>query len=147
MAFWVWVDDSLMLAELLAGAGAAAIGASMAELVQYQSATHFRLRVEWVAYALRLPLKLVKDLAIVMVALWRRLAYGEDPPGGFRAIPVSYGDDSPEGVTRRLLVIGGTSFTPNTFALGIDRERELMVVHDLVTPGAPQGRRGRRRGR
>jgi hypothetical protein len=28
--------------------------------------------------------------------------------------------------------VGGTSLAPNTFVLGIDRERDVMVVHRLV---------------
>jgi multisubunit Na+/H+ antiporter MnhE subunit len=134
MAFWVWVDDTLGLAELLAGAGAAALGAFAAELVQHQSATHFRMRIDWAVPALRLPIRLARDLALVLAALWRKVVAGEDPPSGFRLIPVAPGDDAPEGVTRRMLIVGGNSFTPNTFVLGIDRERQVMVVHDLVLP-------------
>jgi multisubunit Na+/H+ antiporter MnhE subunit len=133
MAFWVWADDSLALAELLAGAGAAAIGASVAELVQHQSATHFRPRAEWVAPALRLPMKLVKDTALVAKVLWARIVHGQDPPSAFRAVPVRGGGSSPEDVTRRVLMIAGMSFTPNTFALGIDSEHGLMFVHQLVS--------------
>jgi hypothetical protein len=39
MAFWVMLDDSLATDELLAGAGAATIAASLAELVTYQAAS------------------------------------------------------------------------------------------------------------
>jgi hypothetical protein len=31
-----------------------------------------------------------------------------------------------------VLLIGGRSVAPNTFVLGIDRERDVMVVHQLV---------------
>ena len=37
-----------------------------------------------------------------------------------------------EGVTRRVLIVWGTSVAPNTFALGIDQDRDVMVVHRLV---------------
>jgi multisubunit Na+/H+ antiporter MnhE subunit len=134
MAFWVWVDDNLGLAELLAGAGAAALGAFAAELVQYQADTHVRIRIEWVAMALHLPARLARDTVRVLAALWRKALRGQDPPSGFRLVPVRYGDESPEGVTRRVLIVGGNSFAPNTFVLGIDDERQVMVVHDLVLP-------------
>ncbi len=42
MALWVWVDDSIALAELLAGGAVAAVGALFADLVSYQTATRFR---------------------------------------------------------------------------------------------------------
>lgn len=132
MAFWVLLDDSIALAELLAGAGAAALGAFLAEIVQYQADTHFRMRVEWTEPALALPAQVVRDTVIVFRVLWRRLAHGEEPASGFRHIPVASGDDSAEGMTRRVLLVGGKSVAPNTFVLGIDRDRDLMVVHQLV---------------
>ena len=140
MSLWVWIDDSLGLAELLAGAAAAAIGASLAELVQYQADTHIRIRIEWVAPALRLPAKLWRDTVLVMRVLWAKVVHGIDPPSRFGLIHVHHGDDSAEDTTRRLLVVGGMSFTPNTFVLGLDRERDVAVVHQLVARAESVGR-------
>lgn len=140
MSFWTWMDDSLGLAELLAGAGAAAIGASLAELVQYQSATHVRFRVEWMAPAFRLPVKVLRDTLLVARVLWAKVVHGIDPPSRFGLMPVRYGDDSAEGATRRLLLTGGASFTPNTFVLGLDPERDVAVVHQLVARPESVGR-------
>ncbi|MGN6175464.1 MAG: Na+/H+ antiporter subunit E [Streptosporangiaceae bacterium] len=137
MSFWVILDDSIALDELLAGAGAAALAATLAELVGHQAATRFRMRAGWVVPALGLPGQVVRDTVIVFAALWRRLAHGEQPPSGFREIPARFGDDSDEGVTRRVLLVGGRSVAPNTFVLGIDRERNVMVVHQLVNEGKP----------
>lgn len=132
MSFWVMIDDSVETDELLAGAGAAALAAVFAELVTYQAATRFRMRTGWLGPALRLPGQVVGDTIIVYRALWRRLAHGEQPPSAFLELPARFGDDTPEGVTRRTLLIGGTSLAPNTFVLGLDRERDVMVVHRLV---------------
>lgn len=132
MSFWIVVDDSIARDELLAGAGAAALGAFLAELVTYQAATRFRMRAEWLTPALRLPGQVLVDTGIVFAALWRRLAHGEEPPSGFRELPARFGDDSDEGVTRRALYVGGRSVAPNTFVLGIDKDRDVMVVHQLV---------------
>jgi multisubunit Na+/H+ antiporter MnhE subunit len=140
MSFWVWIDDSLGLAELLAGAGAAAIGATVAELVLYQSDTHVRLRIEWVAPAVRLPPKLWRDTVLVTRVLWAKIVHGTDPPSRFGLIPVRHGEDSAEDDTRRLLVVGGMSFTPNTFVLGLDAERDVAVVHQLVARPESVGR-------
>ena len=138
MSFWVMIDDSLNTDELLAGAGAAALAAAFAELVTYQAATRFRPRIEWLAPALRLPGQVVGDLIIVHRALWRRLAHGEQPPSAFLELPARPGDGTPEGTTRRVLLIGGTSIAPNTFALGIDSERDVIVVHRLVPQDTEQ---------
>jgi multisubunit Na+/H+ antiporter MnhE subunit len=132
MSFWVILDDSIALDELLAGAAAAALAAFLAELVTHQAAARFRMRAEWVVPALSLPGQVVRDTVIVFAALWRRLARGEQPPSAFRELPTRFGDASDEGVTRRVLLVGGRSLAPNTFVLGIDKERNVMVVHQLV---------------
>jgi hypothetical protein len=54
------------------------------------------------------------------------------PHGRFRELPVRYGDDTPLGVTRRVLLIGARSLAPNEFVLGMDAERDVMVTHQLV---------------
>jgi multisubunit Na+/H+ antiporter MnhE subunit len=132
MSFWVMLDDSVSTDELLAGAGAAALAALLAELVTYQAAARFRMRIGWLVPALSLPGQVVRDTAVVYRALWRRVARGEQPPSAFLELPARYGDDSFEGMTRRVLLVGGTSVAPNTFVLGIDPERDVMVVHRLV---------------
>src|SRR5437764_10523152 len=143
MTFWVMIDDSISTDELLAGAGAAALAAAFADLVSYQAATRFRMRIEWRVPVLRLPGQVIGDLIIVYRALWRRLVHGEQPPSAFLELPASFGDDTPEGVTRRALLVGGTSIAPNTFVLGIDSERDVMVVHRLVAEHKHTGRKGK----
>ena len=133
MSFWVMLDDSLATDELLAGAGAAAIAALVAELAGHQAAVRFRMRFEWLASALRLPGQVAGDMVTVYAALWRRLTRGKQPDSSFITEPVRYGDDSAEGITRRALLIGGRSLAPNEFALGIDAETNTMVLHRLVT--------------
>jgi multisubunit Na+/H+ antiporter MnhE subunit len=134
MALWIIQDDSLQTDELLAGAGAAAIAATVAELAGYQASTRLRMRVEWLGPALRLPADLVRDTGIVLAALWRQLVRGQEPRSGFRVVPVRFGGDSIEDKTRRALLVGGRSVAPNTFVLGLDHERDVMVTHHLVLP-------------
>jgi multisubunit Na+/H+ antiporter MnhE subunit len=133
MSFWVALDDSLAFDELLAGAGAAAIAAATAQAACHLAGVRFRLRARWLLPALRLPWQVVADTGAVYLALWRKLSRGEDPHGGFAEVPVDPGEDGPGGIVRRTLIIGGRSFTPNAFVLGIDSERGVMVVHQLVT--------------
>jgi multisubunit Na+/H+ antiporter MnhE subunit len=132
LGFWVAVDDSIGLAEVGAGAGAAALGAFVAELAGHQAATRFRVRPEWLLPVARLPFQVIRDTAIVFGALWKRLLTGEQPPSGFRELPARFGNDTDESVTRRVLLVGANSLAPNTFVLGIDQDRDVMVVHQLV---------------
>jgi len=132
MSFWVILGNSIASDELLAGAGAAAFGAFVAEFALYQAATRFRMRIGWLIPALSLPGQVASDMAIVFAALWRRLARGEQPPSGFRQVPVRYGSNTPEGETRRVLLVGGASVAPNSIAAGLDAGSEVMVIHQLV---------------
>lgn len=132
MSFWVILDDSIALDELLAGAGAAALAAFLAELVTYQAAARLRMRAEWVTPLLAIPGQVAGDTLIVFAALWHRLAHGADPPSGFRRLAVRYGGDTLEGKTRRTLLVGGKSIAANSFVLGIDKNTNAMVIHQLV---------------
>lgn len=134
MVLWVVLDYSVATAELLVGAGVAAAGAFVTELVAEQAASHFRMRLRWLGPVFALLGQVVRDTVIVFGALWRRLAHGEQPPSGFTAVPTAWGDESARGLTRRALLVGGTSVAPNTLVLGIDRDRDVMVVHHLVAP-------------
>jgi multisubunit Na+/H+ antiporter MnhE subunit len=136
MSFWIVLDDSLATDELLAGAGAAALGATLAELVSHQSGLRFRMRIEWLAAAVRLPGQVARDTWTVFAALWRQVAGGEQPRSGFRAVPVSPAGDNDEDRTRRVLQVWQRSVAPNSFALGIDQDRGVMIVHHLVLPDA-----------
>ena len=134
MSFWVIMDDSLATDELLAGAGAAALGATLAELVGHQSGLRFRIRIEWLTPALRLPGQVARDTWIVFAALWRRVAHGEEPRSGFLAVPMSRPGAADDERSWRVLEVWRVSVAPNSFALGIDKDRHVMIVHQLVRP-------------
>lgn len=133
MSFWVALDDSLRSDELLAGAGAAALAAVAAELVGHQAATRYQIRAAWLLPAFRLPGQVARDTLVVFGALARTLVSRKPPRGSFTEIAVRYGDDTPLGMTRRVLLTGAHSLAPNAFVLGMDAERDVMIVHELVT--------------
>ena len=57
----------------------------VAETVSYQAASRFRMRIQWLVPALRLPGEVAGDTVRVYHALWRRLVHGEQPPSAFIA--------------------------------------------------------------
>ena len=140
MSLWLLFTDTLSLAELLAGAAASAISATLAEGVQHQTDTRFRMRIEWVVPALRLPGQVVNDTLVVFGALWAFVARGKVPDSGFHEVPKHWGDETAEGVTRRALTVVGTSAAPNSLVLGIDEDAQVMVVHHLVPPSGQDRR-------
>jgi len=115
MALWIVLDYSLDVAELLVGAGVAAAGAVAAELVGHQTDSHFRVRISWLIPLWRLPGQVIRDTVIVFAALARLLIHGEQPASGFLEVPKAWGDESTEGISRRVLLVGATSVAPNTF--------------------------------
>ena len=138
MSLWVMIDDSLQFDELLAGAGAAAIAAVAAEFAAHQASVRYRLP-GWrmAAEILRLPAEVARDTLTVFGALARMLVTGRAPEGGYAELPI--GDPAgPPGEAGRVLLTGVRSFAPNTFVLGIDDERGVLVVHHLVSKGTGQ---------
>ena len=96
MGLWVAVDDSIGLAELGAGAVVAALAALLTELALHQADLRPRLQLRWLPGAYRLPGQVLGDTVLVFRALARQLAHGEDPPSGFRELPVRLGDAGDE---------------------------------------------------
>ena len=133
MSLWVAIDDSFEGDELLVGAGVAAVAALAAELAGHQADVRLQVRAAWLPRALGLPAQVVQHTVLVFAALAKTLfTKAPPPPGRFRELPVRYGDDTPLGVTRRVLLTGAKSLAPNEFTLGIDPERDVMVTHQLV---------------
>lgn len=122
----------LVTAELILGAAAAALAASVAELVRVQDARQFRPRLRWVLRAWRLPRAAVGDCRIVLGALWRRAVRGEEVSGAFRAFSFPVAGSGARAAGRRALLNAALSFSPNTYVVGIDEEREQVLVHQLV---------------
>jgi multisubunit Na+/H+ antiporter MnhE subunit len=133
MSLWVAVDDSVAPDELLAGAGAAALAAAAATVVSRQARLRYRVRAAWLPRALALPGQVAADTFAVFALLARTVFTKVPPPrGAYREVPVRYGDDTPLGVTRRVLLTGARSLAPNAFVVDFDSERDVMIVHELV---------------
>jgi hypothetical protein len=82
---------------------------------------------------LRLLGTVVSDCWLLTVALWRQLRQREDNVGAFRGIAFDAGpDDDPRAAARRAAYTTLISLTPNTYVIGIDREHNNMLVHELV---------------
>jgi multisubunit Na+/H+ antiporter MnhE subunit len=132
-SLWVAVDDSVAADELLAGAGAAALAAVAATVVSRQALIRYRIRAAWLPRALALPGQVASDTIAVFAVLARTVATRASAPhGAYREVPVRYGDDTPLGVTRRVLLTGARSLTPNAFVVDLDKDRDVMLVHELV---------------
>lgn len=129
--------DTREAPQVYAGLVVAAIGATGSELVRRQRVARVRLRLRWLARAYRPLLSVPRDLvrlgsavAVAFPNLW----FGKAPrpaAGRFRTIAFASGE-GPEDRGREALAEIAGSFSPNTFVVGLDRERGLLLVHQLV---------------
>jgi multisubunit Na+/H+ antiporter MnhE subunit len=140
-ALWLAFTDTHVEPELIAGAVAAAIGATLAGLVIRPGPPK---TVEKGSATLRLgpwrllkPLvRLVVDTGVVAAALWRRLVLRKPVRGSFRVVRYRPGPERRSAAGRTLTEIWG-SLMPNRYVVGIDEEGGTLLVHELVRTEQP----------
>jgi multisubunit Na+/H+ antiporter MnhE subunit len=133
-AFWLLLVDTVKLAELAAGAIAAALGAAVAALTAGGAGARPRARLAWLARAPAALARLPLDSGLLVVALWRRLGRRRRVSGSFRAIRFQGGARDGHSVARRAAAKWLDSLGPNSYVVSIDEERDVMLVHQLVPP-------------
>lgn len=139
LAWWValfWLF--LLLAgdwnriEWIGAACVAAVGASVAERVRAAAGVRPRPALRVLASSATVPLIVLADFGIVMWALLASIARGRAVQGRFRSRSFDPGPDDHGGVARRAWTVLLAGYSPNAYVVDIDRERGLVLVHDLV---------------
>jgi multisubunit Na+/H+ antiporter MnhE subunit len=135
-ALWLLLVDTVKTPELVDGAVAAALGATVMAAVRAQRLVAFRPRARWLfAVPLVLP-RAAADLGVLAAALFRRVVLRRDVRGGFRAVPFRHGGGGGEATARRVIAKLAGSFAPNTYVLDVDEKTDVILVHQLVSqPG------------
>jgi multisubunit Na+/H+ antiporter MnhE subunit len=136
LGLWLLFVDTLALAEVLVGLGAAALATLAALGIHAYGGTRFRFRVRWLLLLRDVPASTLRDCATLGVVLWRHLIRGERARGAFRTIPFPI-HDGPTSAAWRAFVAGATAIAPNTYVIRFDRERGTVIVHQLV-PDPPE---------
>ena len=129
----------LAAAEALVGGVAAALAATGTMATARAADLHFRPRIRWLRLIVRIPGRVLADCGIVGLALWRRIVQRQNVDGTFRIVPFDPGSDDAVSVARRALVTGGVSLAPNTYVVAVDRQRSVLLVHQLVPSAEPPG--------
>jgi multisubunit Na+/H+ antiporter MnhE subunit len=122
---WLLFVVQLTPHELLVGVGAAALAASATEAVRGCEHPRFLPHIEWIIQSWRLPFEIIRDCALLV----RNLFDGR--PGRFESIPFQARGEDARAVARRALAIFYTTLPPNTFVIGIDRRRNVILLHRL----------------
>jgi hypothetical protein len=130
---WVVIEGTNEAMELAAGAGAAALAATLAEALRRQGLLAFAPGPRWLVRTWRLPHRLLYEFSLVTWALVPRIA-GRPSRGRWSASPFPAGDSDPRSAGDRAAALVLENVTPNTMAAEIDREHRAALKHDLL-PG------------
>jgi hypothetical protein len=117
--------------EVLAGAIAAALGATLAEAIRRRGLARVRVRTRWLIPLLRVPLKLVTELGVLVWALALQLGVRR-VRGAYRAVPFPAGRSDPDSRGRRVVATLVGTISPNTIVVDVDPERKVALKHDLL---------------
>jgi hypothetical protein len=124
-ALWIVLTDNTHTDDMVAGAVAALLAGSVAELAGLMGRVRFHPRPRWLLRAARFPVWVVQDTAIVLRAMVAR------KQGGFHRVPWHRPDDDAQAVAARALAEGPGSAGPNTYV--IEEQGETLLVHILDT--------------
>lgn len=127
-ALWLLLVTTLARTDVAAGVVAALLTAAVAAYLDRLGVVRWRFRLRWLSQLPRLAWQVLHDLAVLAVAL----VHPRRTRGQFRALPFDVGDDDPTNAGRRAVLTLAGSLGPNTFVVGYDRERNVVLVHQLV---------------
>jgi hypothetical protein len=141
VALWLALTDSRNVQELMLGLGVVALAAAAASVVERPRPSETLARL---AVPARLGLRrcaapvwrLVRDSAIISAATVRALAARRTIHGRFRAVPYRPGR-ARRGVGGRILTESLGSLQANRYVVGVDEDRQLVVVHELRPSDEP----------
>ena len=136
-AFWLLLVDETDEPNLITGAVCALLAAGLSTLVQSLRSVHAKPRPAMLRYAYRPLMLLVTDSARVAWALVARSVLRRPVTGRWRAVRYSATGEASDQVARRVLTEWGASAGPNRYSVGIDPERGVLLVHELVPAKGP----------
>ena len=137
-ALWHLYVGKLQPDEALFAAGGAAIAATASKIVFEKHIAPLRAQWRHVAEIWRMPKELVTGGWQITAVLLRQIFLREPAPSLFISVPFDAGGDDDESAFRRALAITYTTATPNSVVIGIDRERGLLVYHQVRKSPVPE---------
>jgi multisubunit Na+/H+ antiporter MnhE subunit len=131
-AMYLLLADSVVPLELVAGTVAAAVGATGAALVHRERRVRLRGNPRWLWAAGRPLAGLVGDVWPLARVLVARGVLRRAGAGVLVEIPFAATSDGPEDTARRAVTEVLGTLGPNTIVVRIDRERGVVVAHQLL---------------
>jgi multisubunit Na+/H+ antiporter MnhE subunit len=136
-ALWMLLADSVRLAELVAGAAVAALGATACEMVRRQRVAAQALRPDLSLRIWRVVVRAVPDIGRLTRAALAQLIRPKPVRGRVLAMAFGHTEDDPDARGLRAAAIGLGSIAPNTVVIGIDPDAGLLLVHQLEPTRRP----------
>jgi multisubunit Na+/H+ antiporter MnhE subunit len=132
MVIWLLLVDTFDPEELIVGALAASIAASVAIAVHRRGYIRFWPRARWAREIPNLVRDVVVDTGLLAKALWQHVVRRRPVRGETIRVPFEHGGDNGRDGARRALVNFAVSLTPNSYVVDIDPEGDSLLVHRLV---------------
>jgi hypothetical protein len=137
--FYLLLIDITVLPELYAGLAAALIAAAGCEVARLGGLGGTSVRPKWVLRGWRAVAHVPGDVWWVSVAALEQLVAPQRRRGVLRAVAFDFGEpDQAADAGRRALAEALGSLTPNSIVIGIDQERNLILVHQLRRTGGAE---------
>jgi hypothetical protein len=124
---WVVMEGTNEAMELAAGAGSAALGATLAEFARRQGLLAYAPQLRWLVRIWRLPWRLLYEFTVVAAAIPSRGARS-----AWAAMPFPRSGPRPVAAGDRAAALVLENVTPNTMVAGVDTEDHVALKHDLV---------------
>jgi multisubunit Na+/H+ antiporter MnhE subunit len=122
--------------ELLAGLIAALLAAVADGIIKSIDYAKFKPRLEWLPLIFWEAWYALDGTWAIMMALFKHIA-GKESEAEFVSVPLTAGSDDAESWARRALMVAYLTIPPNFIVLGIDREQQRMLVHQVSPTAVP----------
>jgi hypothetical protein len=129
---WVVMDGTNEAMELAGGAGGAAFGATLLELMRRRGLLRFAPDAAAIASSVRIPWQILRELWILTAALALDVTGIRHIRSAWVAVPFDSGGDDPRSAENRALRPLIDNVTPLTIVADIDCERDVALKHDLI---------------
>ncbi len=137
LILWVCFTFSLSIAELLVGAASAALTVVALECAFRTEPLFFHPTWTMFGQIRKLPVLIVKGLSALICVLWRRMRGGRSE-SVFRLVRFSATGATPKEAAQRALVISFSTTPPNSIVVGIDREKQQILLHQVKKTALPE---------
>lgn len=138
LGLWHVYVGKLQRNEALFGVACAVIAAFAGQIVFEKHIAPLRAQWRNVAQLWRMPKYLIVGTWEILAVLARQLFLRDAAPSLFYSVPFDAGGDDDESAFRRALAVAYTTATPNFVVVGIDRERGLLVYHQIRRSDVPE---------